>query len=209
MRKYLLAFLLIVGSAVYAITDGTTQGRKAMTTVEKVSPSIPPEIVTYIKGASEKEHYQFDFLIGFWNVEVKRYNPDGTKSEYKAAWEAKYLNSKRMIFDDFKALSPDGKELSSFVTLRTFSPITNRWEIAGLGAHLPNTISEWYGQFMDERMQLDATGLTPDGKKVNNRVTFYDISRDQFSWESNLSFDDGVSWVKVASLVAVRFSNKQ
>lgn len=38
---------------------------------------------------------------------------------------------------DFKALSSTGQDVSSYVTLRTYSELNRRWEMAGLAALQP------------------------------------------------------------------------
>lgn len=172
---------------------------------EQIKTQIPPDVLAYINGADSQQHLQFDFLIGHWDVNAVRYNPDGSvQQSYKGHWEAKYLNNKRMVIDDFKALSPTGAEISSFVTLRTYSEMTSQWQIVGLGAHLPSTINEWKGVQKDKDMLLRATGTDSDGASFINKIRFYNLAEHEFLWESNLSFDDGESWIKTASLIATR-----
>ncbi len=113
--------------------------------VEKTStPSIPPEVLRYMKEPIA-ESKQFDFLIGEWDADAVRYKEDGTPFKYKAKWSALHLNGGRMIMDDFKALGPTGQPVSSFVTLRTYSETTNRWELVGLQALQPSVPTEWHG----------------------------------------------------------------
>jgi hypothetical protein len=101
------------------------------------TPQIPPEVARYLRGAPS-EARQFDFLIGTWDVSATRYKDDGSVLlQYKASWNAQTLNEGRMIIDDFKALAPTGEPISSFVTLRTYSDATRRWELQGLAALQP------------------------------------------------------------------------
>ena len=109
-----------------------------------------------MKGGNA-ESLQFEFLIGDWDVKGMRYKPDGSVLlEYKARWSAHYLNGKRMIIDDFKTYSPSGQEVSSYVTLRTYSEVTGRWEMAGLSALQPAMNGEWFGLWKDGEMRLEA-----------------------------------------------------
>lgn len=120
-----------------------------MSVQQPQSPQVPPDILRYIKGPAS-EAKQFDFLIGEWDVEATRYNEDGSPLlNYKALWSATHLNEGRMVMDDFKALGPNGQPVSSFVTLRTYSEATNRWEIVGLQACQPALPTEWHGAFKD------------------------------------------------------------
>ena len=171
---------------------------------ERKEPQIPPEVTRYLRGAGS-ENLQFDFLIGDWSVRAVRYKPDGSVLlEYNAKWSARYLNDKRMVMDDFKALSPAGDEISSFVTLRTYAEVTRRWEITGLAALQPAMNGEWFGEWKDGEMHMDASGKGPGGQIVRNQIRFFNIEKQSFSWESSMSFDDGKTWVRSSSLIATR-----
>jgi hypothetical protein len=167
-------------------------------------PQIPPDVLRYLKGATAQSR-QFDFLIGNWDVVATRFKDDGSVLfQYKAKWDAKCLNAGRMIIDDFKACGPSGEEVSSFVTLRTYSETTQRWEMQGLAALQPAAAMEWYGIWQDGEMLLDATGKNAEGKTIKTKIRFFEIKKDRFSWSSKTSRDEGISWVLSASLVAVR-----
>jgi hypothetical protein len=170
------------------------------------APQLPPEVVRYLKGTSP-ESQQFGFLIGDWDVAATRYKEDGSPLfQYKASWNAKYLNEGRMIVDDFKAYSPTGQAISSYVTLRTYSEATHRWEMAGLSALQPAASAEWYGEWKDGEMLLDARGKDPAGNMLRTKIRFFNIAKNSFNWESKVSRDEGKTWVKSASLLASRVS---
>jgi hypothetical protein len=165
---------------------------------------MPPDVARYLKGATAQSR-QFGFLIGLWDVVVTRFKDDGSVLfQYKAKWDAKYVNDGRMIIDDFRACGPSGEAISSFVTLRTYSETTQRWEMQGLAALQPAAATEWYGIWQDGEMLLDATGKNAEGKTIRTQIRFYEIQKDRFSWSSKNSRDEGSSWVQSASLVAVR-----
>jgi hypothetical protein len=171
---------------------------------ESPPPQLPPEVARYLKGASP-ETRQFDFLIGDWDVAASRYKEDGSPLlDYKASWSAKYLNEGRMIIDDFKAQLPTGQDISSFVTLRTYSEATHRWELAGLPALQPATITQWHGEWKNGEMLLDAVGTDPAGTPIQNRIRFFNITKGAFDWTSSNSRDEGKTWTKAASLRATR-----
>ncbi len=166
---------------------------------------IPPEVLAYISGPNLPEHQEFDFLIGKWNVKGSRLLPNGETMDYNGEWEANYINEKRMIMDEFKILSPTGNPISAYVTLRSYSPLSKRWELTGLAAMMSaHSMTEWYGNMNGNEMRLIAKGITPDGKDFINEIKFYDISRKSFNWKSSLSFDNGENWIKNGDLVAER-----
>ena len=177
-----------------------------MSTNESAAPKIPAEITNYIKGAAAfEECQQFDFLIGNWTVDGRRYGANADVIQtFAATWRAQYLAERRMIMDEFTVAIPTGQVVSTFVTLRTYSPITRRWELAGMPAMQPALAGTWNGYLVGDEMHLTAVGPTPDGRTIRNQIRFYDIEDNRFGWESTLSQDDGKTWVKLSSLVAVR-----
>lgn len=169
-------------------------------------PQVPPDVARYLKGASPQGR-QFAFLIGDWDVAATRYKEDGSPLfQYKASWNAKYMNEERMILDDFKAYAPTGQAVSSYVTLRTYCETTQRWEMVGLSALQPAAIAEWHGELQNGEMVLDASGKDPSGNVVRTKIRFFNIATDSFDWDSKVSRDDGKTWVKTASLIASRVS---
>jgi hypothetical protein len=185
-------------------SSASTQERPTMQRSDSPTPQIPTEVARYLRGAPS-EARQFDFLIGTWDVSATRYKDDGSVLlQYKASWNAQTLNEGRMIMDDFKALAPTGEPISSFVTLRTYSDATRRWELQGLAALQPTAALQWHGIWRDGQMVLDAEGQGPDGKPLKTRIRFFQIEKDRFSWESQVSRDGGRTWFRSASLNAVR-----
>ena len=53
-------------------------------------------------------------------------------------------------------------------------------------------------------MHTEAVGVDPAGNRVRNRIRFFAIEADRFAWESQVSLDEGKTWVKVATLTATR-----
>jgi hypothetical protein len=207
MRQPLLvvfAIAISLGLSTGPFAQSANNGASSMTGQQAPAPQVPPEVLRYIKEP-EAESKQFDFLIGDWDVDAIRYKEDGSPLfKYKASWSAMRLNGGRMIMDDYKALGPTGQPVSSFVTLRTYSEVTNRWELVGLQALQPAMPSEWHGVAKDGEMFLDATARTPAGDTVKTKIRFFNIATDSFSWESSVSLDQGQHWQKTAELTATR-----
>lgn len=183
-------------------TELTTRGKTVQSSTS--SASIPPQVARYLNGPVS-DGQQFAFLIGDWDVNATKFGADGAiLFQYKATWSARYLNEGRMVMDDFKALAPDGRPISSFVTLRTYSEDTRRWEMAGLAAMQPAASLEWHGAWTGDEMRSDAEGVDPSGRPVKTKIRFSDITPERFLWESESSFDGGKTWMRTASLVATR-----
>ncbi len=186
---------------------GGTHAGAAMN--DKISEEniVPQEVIDYVKGADSDVFNQFDFLIGDWVVKGVRYLPGNGEQTYDGRWSAKYLNEGRMIMDEFRALGPGGQEVSSYVTLRTYSPRSNRWEMTGLGALMPMaSIDEWHGSLKDDEMHMFVRGRSPEWDVALNTIRFFDIGKDSFNWESKMSFDGGASWINIGGLTAQRIA---
>ena len=206
MRFVACVIILAFPPSIGAAAPPTKSEEQIVQDSKSQAPKMPPEVARYLKGASP-EGQQFDFLIGDWEVTATRYKEDGSPLfQYKAGWNAKYLNEGRMIVDDFKAYAPTGQAVSSYVTLRTYSEATHRWEMAGLSALQPAASAEWYGELKDGEMLLDAIGKDPAGNMVKTKIRFFNVEKNSFSWESKVSRDEGETWVKTASLLASRVS---
>ncbi len=175
-----------------------------MKAADSLVTEVPPDVARYLKGAPPQAR-QFDFLLGDWDVAAIRYKEDGSVLvQYKAIWSARSLNDGRMVMDDFRAQAPTGQDVSSYVTLRTWSESTGRWEMTGLAAFQPSVPMQWHGYARDGEMQLDASATDPQGAVIRTRIRFFDIEKDGFSWDSRTSMDDGKRWVRTASLTASR-----
>jgi len=206
MRFAAGAIILALSPSIGAAAPSTKSEEQIVQESKSQAPQVPPEVARYLKGSSP-EGRQFDFLIGDWDVAATRYKEDGsTLFQYKASWNAKYLNDGRMIVDDFKAYAPTGQAVSSYVTLRTYSEATHRWEMAGLSALQPAASAEWYGELKDGEMLLDASGKDPAGNLIKTKIRFFNIATNSFNWESRVSRDEGKTWIKTASLLASRVS---
>jgi len=149
---------------------------------------------------------QFDFLLGEWRCDGARYKPDGSiLVAYQAAWSAKAVDDGRMIVDEFKAVSPEGRPLFFVVTLRTYCEATGRWELAALGAQQPAAaISDFHGVWRDGEMRLEALSRLPNGATAQARIRFFDIAADRFDWENDYSLDGGATWLKAGAFRATR-----
>ena len=206
MRFVACVIILALSQSIGAAAPPTKSEEQIVQESKSQAPQVPPEVARYLKGPSP-EGQQFDFLIGDWDVAATRYKEDGSPLfQYKASWNAKYLNDGRMIVDDFKAYTPTGQAVSSYVTLRTYSEATHRWEMAGLSALQPAASAEWYGELKDGEMLLDASGKDPAGNLVKTKIRFFNIATNSFSWESKVSRDEGKTWIKTAFLLASRVS---
>jgi hypothetical protein len=60
-----------------------------MSTTKSEATPVSPDVLAYVQGPPT-ESLQFDFLIGEWRVQGRRFGPAGEQA-YAAAWRAQYL----------------------------------------------------------------------------------------------------------------------
>ena len=98
-------------------------------------------------------------------------------------WRARAIASGRIIFDEVLYQLEDGTEIARLVTLRTYSPTTERWEITFLNAHQPAMPISFGGRRVDHEIHLEARSLGVDTSQVLAQVRFFAIEADGFQWE--------------------------
>ncbi len=203
--KLRASLLLAVVGAVAVGSVSAVAGEGSASTnpgEERMAGASASDIDTKGPTASPND---FDFMVGEWDADVVRFAPDGSvQQEQVGRWSAQSLFDDRMIEDRFVALA-DGRFVSAAVTLRTYSPATSQWEMVFLWAEQPvPNMKNFVGRRVGGEMHLTAQQVTPDGKVVENRIRFFDITKDGFSWEHRSSVDRGETWRVNTSIEARR-----
>lgn len=157
-------------------------------------------------AAPPAESQQFAFLLGAWECQGQNYLPDGSTEEYRGLWHAELLFGGRMLFDTFKKLSPEGEEVWSAVTLRTYAPATGRWEMATVTSLQPQPIRSFVGRWQDGEMRMEIEAVGPEGKPVTARVRFCHITERSFEWQMEVPLE-GNQWVRLKTILAQRRSS--
>ncbi len=136
-------------------------------------------------NCSSPEAKQFDFWVGDWKAEWK--NDDGST--------ATGSNTIRKIlggcvveenFNGNPAISLIGRSLSLYNSRR------NIWQqtwVDNEGSYLDFT-----GNFENGKMTLSRDAITPKGKTIQQRMVFYNIEKNKFDWDWEISKDDGKNW---------------
>jgi len=163
----------------------------------------PPRSRAPLAGPVPPECAQFDFLLGEWDARVTRYGPDGKALlALDGHWRADQRAGGRLLVDEFRAWGPDGDPWTHFVTLRTWCPALDRWEMTFLEAQQALAVTRFHGRLREGEMQLEAVGRDPSGRDAIARVRFFAIAPDGFRWEQQISADS--HWQRVSSIRARR-----
>jgi len=134
----------------------------------------------------EPEGY-FDFWIGQWDLQWKA--SDGTIERGTNKIE-KILDGK-VIKENFEATVG---EMDGYIgkSYSVYNAQTNQWKqtwVDNQGAYL-----DFVGKFEDNDRIFLRHSQDSSGTSIIQRMVFYDISQDQFSWRWEKSTDDGKSW---------------
>ena len=117
-----------------------------------------PALAQPVGGCAEKSD-QFNFWIGEWNVTA-----DGKQAG---------TNSIQPILDGCVLKeSWIGAAGSKGVSLNFYNPRTEKWQQFWVWRN--GTTLELSGEYKDGKMVLSGTSLNRAGKKVENRITWYD-----------------------------------
>ena len=158
-------------------------------------------------GPPPPQMKEFDFFIGDWDVAIKNLNPDGSvASEEKATWTARHTDEGRMIVDEFTRITADGVKTSHSVTLRTFCPGTEQWEMTFLFSSQKEQPSSFRGRFVDGEGRFQAIIKLSDELTMTGNIIFRDIQKDSFVWELENSLDGGKTWFPGQTSMVTRIS---
>jgi len=127
-----------------------------------------------------EETAQFDFWVGDWDLTW----PDsgvGTNHVTKALDGCIIVEH----FDGTPSISMKGMSVS------VYDKINEQWRqtwVDNNGAYLDFT-----GGMVDDTMILSRNAVR-EGKEIQQRMVFYNITQNEFDWDWMLSTDDGETW---------------
>jgi len=135
----------------------------------------------------DPENY-FDFWLGKWEVSWEEANGTagrGTNHIYTI------LNDK-VLLENFEILEGNNKGFKG-KSMSVYQPARECWKQAW--ADNNGGYYDFTGIFTDEKriFQTEVNEL-PDGRRFVQRMVFYDISEDSFTWDWESSQDGGKNW---------------
>ena len=134
---------------------------------------------------SYPEAKQFDFWVGTWKAEWT--DKDGIKQEGTNIIK-KILGGcvVEENFDGNPGTPLIGKSLSVYV------PRLKKWKqtwVDNSGGYL-----DFVGEFETGKMILSRDFLNKEGKKISQRMVYYNIGEESFDWNWERSMDEGKAW---------------
>ncbi len=138
----------------------------------------------------------FNFMLGEWDADLRRYAPDGSVvADTKGSWVARASFGGRAIEDQLTQYDADGNEVAAAFTVRSYCEETQQWEMVYMWAEQPaSSLMAFVGNRVVDEMHLNVQQVGRNGLVMLARLRFFDISENSFSWENTSSIDNGVTW---------------
>ena len=142
-------------------------------------------------AASYKAHQgEFDYLLGDWEFTANSQE----HGKYRGLWTAVRL-VEGQILDEFRVVGDNGETVYVTTTIRAYNAWMDRWELVGMDEG--NGLQDFgTARRVGSEMHLEQKFGVASGKPVIRRIRYSDIRPDRFSWTSDLSRDDGKTWIK-------------
>ena len=163
----------------------------ASLTASLLYAQTPPDRTAEQIEASFKAHQdEFDYLLGDWEFTA-------TSQEFgklRGFWSAVRL-VEGQILDEYRIVGDKGETFYVTTTIRAYNAALDRWELIGMdeGNGLNDVgTAQRVGSEMHIEQRFGVMSRNPTIRKIR----YYDIRPDRFSWTSDLSRDNGKTWIK-------------
>jgi hypothetical protein len=160
----------------------------------KLNPRAPEEVST------------FAFLIGEWRCQARLKREAGTWEDLQATWIGRSVLDGYAIMEEYRMTRPAGELLVLGMNVRSYDVKKKAWSMKWLNA----LDGSWVDLGPEELggVKIDQASITysleePVGEHALTRATYFDISRDHFSWRGERS-NDGKTWEEFLLIEAHR-----
>lgn len=181
-----------------------------LTVVSLASVGCHSEPLLHTASAPTNVHpnlNQFGRLAGTWHIEQQLLPAKGSWQDIAPAqWNFHYAIGGHAIQDHWiqppssQPLSP-GEVRQYGTNIRIYDPETDSWQITWASSDSPSFTT--YDAKANEDGEMIMSGPDPDRPGVTQRITYFDIRNDQWSWKMEFS-TDGENWLEVARIAATR-----
>jgi len=135
----------------------------------------------------------FDFLIGKWSVTHRKLDARGVGSSEWRTWsgtaETRSLLGGLCNVEEHRIAHAN----SSGIAIRCFDEASRRWAIYWISQQDGRLQPPVYGAFRGDEGQFGGVG-TDDGRLVDIRFLWRQLSASSAKWEQAFSYDEGRKW---------------
>lgn len=147
-----------------------------------------------------REATQFDFLVGQWELVAEPQVSALAAFVHGApklpgTWKAWRGFDGFGIEDEMRITDKSGNPLALSSSVRIYDHRARHWSCSTVDvyrSHFQSAIAEW----KDGRMMVSARSTGPDGHAFVSRSWFFEIGRNRFRWQQDVSYDEGRTWNK-------------
>ncbi|MCE7994138.1 MAG: hypothetical protein HEP71_19275 [Roseivirga sp.] len=169
----------------------TTIILSVLLTITMTQASLAQE--TFSKYA-HPEMKKMEFMIGKWQFNAKFKRQDGSFGKITSRSIVNTTLGGRAIADHYCNVLSNGEIDNVGVTIRSYNPRLQKWLMVFYDLDLGSR-TEFTGEFKDGEFHFEGTGLH-NGIALLEKVTFYNIEKDGYSWKMDRSYDNGKTWIK-------------
>ncbi len=153
--------------------------------------------ISFFNSPIQAQHPEFkkmDFLIGEWRFDAKSLMPDGKYQPQEFYSKVEYINGGNSSRDDFHFKNQNGDWMIYGSTVRSYDSQAGKWKMLWYNYNL-SFVTQMEGDFRDEEFHFTGKGTDERGSYIE-KIVFYDIENDKYSWKGDRSYDDGKTWMK-------------
>lgn len=138
------------------------------------------------------EMNKMSFLLGEWKLTSTEKLRDGNikLTEYRSSVEL--TAGRKALADYFMLVRRDGTLDTNGVTVRTYDERTKKWRMIFYSDDL-NFYTIFEGHYKDGEFHFNGKG-NEYGREYLEKVVFFNIKPDSYSWTMARSYDGGESW---------------
>ncbi len=129
----------------------------------------------------------FDFWLGTWDLTWE--DADGTPA--RGVNRIERILDGKVIKERFKVLS-GAYEGFTGESYSVYNTRTGEWKQTWVDSN--GDYLDFTGEFEDNKRMFKRKGIAPDGSDILQRMIFYDITDHSFTWDWEISEDDGETW---------------
>lgn len=136
----------------------------------------------------------FDFVIGDWDIAMTVV-PEGAAIGRRATMRAYRFLDGTAIIDEWRHLDPAGAQVVfRGAGFRTFLPEDGQWYVLWMMAGVEG-YSELRAEVVQNEIHTAGRGRDPGGELIE-RGRYFNISRDEFFFSLDRSYDGGGTWIR-------------
>lgn len=151
-----------------------------------------------LETAYAQHRGDFDYLLGDWEfTAVGQEN-----GEFRGYWSAVKLAGEQ-ILDEFRVVGDGGETFYLTTTIRSYNAALDRWELIGMDKG--NGLQDFgTGRREGDEMLLEQRYVRNGAEPHVRRIKYYGIGENRFSWSSDLSKDNGRTWIDAELRIEAR-----